>query len=153
MQTPQPRNSTYILLADDDNDDRFFFQKALNAIPQPTTLHMVVDGEKLMDYLAENLHQLPDVIFLDVNMPRKNGIECLTEIKNDEQLKQIPVVMHSTSLRDETADLLYKTGAHYYLPKCEFTLLVERISNILDLLNNSPDQPERSKFVTSLQAN
>ena len=78
------------LLADDDTDDRYFFGKALKELSIPSTLTTVEDGEKLMDYLSENSKQLPDVLFLDLNMPCKNGAECLTEIKNDQQLKHLP---------------------------------------------------------------
>ena len=69
-----------ILLADDDADDCFFFEKALREIPMATQLTTVNDGERLMDHLSKNMEQLPDVLFLDLNMPRKSGFECLTEI-------------------------------------------------------------------------
>jgi len=86
-----------ILLADDDTDDRSFFEKALQEIPFDTHFNTVNNGEQLMVYLAENADNLPDVIFLDLSMPRKTGFECLMEIKEDEKLKDISVVMFSTS--------------------------------------------------------
>lgn len=86
-----------ILLADDDTDDRSFFEKALQEIPLDTHFNTVNNGEQLMEYLAENADNLPDVIFLDLSMPRKTGFECLMEIKEDEKLKDISVVMFSTS--------------------------------------------------------
>ena len=86
-----------ILLADDDKDDRFFFSMALESLTVPTQLAIVLDGEKLMVYLDENSHQLPDVLFLDLNMPRKNGFECLNEIKQNNKLNELLVIIYSTS--------------------------------------------------------
>jgi CheY-like chemotaxis protein len=85
-----------VLLAEDDKDDSFFFDKALQEISISTKLTTVYDGEELMMYLSENMEQLPDVLFLDINMPRKNGIECITEIRQSKKLKHLFVVVFST---------------------------------------------------------
>ena len=74
-----------ILLAEDDTDDRFFFDKVLQGIPIDTRLTTVNNGEQLMKYLLENQDQLPDVLFLDINMPRKNGFECVSEIRTNKK--------------------------------------------------------------------
>ena len=86
-----------ILLADDDADDCFFFEKALKEIPIETHLTIFRDGEQLMNYLNDNSDLLPDILFLDLSMPRKTGFECLSEIKENEKLKKIPVVVFTTS--------------------------------------------------------
>jgi len=87
-----------ILLADDDMDDCLFFDKALKEIPIATHLTIVNDGEELMSYLlSRNTEHLPDILFLDLSMPRKTGFECLTEIKENEKLKDIPVIVFTTS--------------------------------------------------------
>ena len=96
MNSEQLYTPLNILLAEDDTDDRFFFDKALSELPIATQLTTVHDGEQLMKYLSENLEQLPDVLFLDINMPRKNGYECMSEIKENKLLKDIFVVMFST---------------------------------------------------------
>ena len=140
-----------ILLADDDSDDRYFFEKALKEINISTNLKMVVDGERLMDYLTKNTSALPDVLFLDLKMPRKNGSECLTEIKQNENLKHIPVILCSTSLGNDFATALFKTGAHYYLHKCDYSDLKICIQKILLMLAKNPMQPSRDKFMLSLQ--
>ena len=70
-----------ILLADDDVDDCLFFEKVLKEISIKTNLSIVNDGEQVVAYLLKNMAKLPDVIFLDLNMPRKNGFECLSIIK------------------------------------------------------------------------
>jgi len=112
-----------ILLADDDPDDRLFFRKALKEIPILTNLNMVNNGEELMDYLTANTENQPDVIFLDLSMPRKTGYECLIEIKEDEKLKNIPVIMFSTSfthgvgLEESLMSTLSKMGAQNYIRK------------------------------------
>lgn len=86
-----------VLLADDDADDRFLFDKALKEITIATQLTSVQDGEQLMSYLSDNNDNLPDIIFLDLSMPRKTGFECLTEIKEDKKLQNISVVVFTTS--------------------------------------------------------
>ena len=112
-----------ILLADDGTDDRSFFEKALQEIPIDTHFNTVNNGEQLMEYLAENADNLPDVIFLDLSMPRKTGFECLMEIKEDEKLKDISVVMFSTSftrgveLEQTLMNTLSKMGALDYIRK------------------------------------
>src|SRR5687767_14662538 len=107
----------HILLADDDTDDRFFFDKALKLAAIPSNLTTVENGEKLMTFLNSNTDKLPDALFLDLNMPRKNGSECLREIKKDERMRGLPVIIYSTSLHPEIADLLYRDGAYYYIKK------------------------------------
>jgi len=112
-----------VLLADDDIDDRSFFEKALKEISILTHLVTVNNGEELMNYLANNLEFLPDVVFLDLSMPRKTGYECLIEIKEDEKLKNIPVVMFSTSfthgidLEQSLMSTLSNIGAQDYIRK------------------------------------
>lgn len=86
-----------ILLADDDVDDRAFFSKALSELPIKTKLIIVHDGEQLMDYLNENETSLPLILFLDLSMPRKTGFECLAEIKENEKLAHLPVIVFTTS--------------------------------------------------------
>src|SRR5688500_20391697 len=79
--TPPPTDIPIkVLLADDDIDDRYFFEKVLKSLMVNTELATVEDGERLMIYLAENSEKLPDILFLDLNMPKKNGTECLSEI-------------------------------------------------------------------------
>lgn len=123
MTTVTQKAPLNILLADDDKDDRFFFEKALTEIPIPTIIKTVEDGEQLMKYLNNNTDTLPDVLFLDLSMPRKTGFECLTEIKESNSLKNFPVIMFSTSFpRDKSYEkdmihMLFNIGAHDYISK------------------------------------
>lgn len=106
-----------VLLADDDTDDCGFFKEALKEFSLPTNLTIVQDGEQLLNRLLNEEHKLPDVLFLDINMPRKNGFECLTEIKLNKRLENIPVIIYTTSFHKNVADLLYDQGANYYISK------------------------------------
>lgn len=123
-----------ILLADDDIDDCHFFKEALEALPINTKLKTVHDGDQLMNYLTANEDHLPHVLFLDINMPRKNGFECLSEIKQDPKLKDLPVVMFSTSNEQNKIDILLKTGADIYIKKpSNFAQLVQIINHALPI--------------------
>ena len=140
----------HILLADDDEDDCFLFKYALEGLPPPIQLTTVRNGEALMELLHKS-KQLPYVLFLDLNMPRKNGMECLTEIKNDATLRQLPVIIFSTSLSPEVVALIYAKGAHYYIRKPpDVAQLRKLIYQALTLLAQSgSDQPSMEKFALS----
>ena len=138
-----------LLLADDDMDDRLFFQDAVEDLFSTTTLSTVSDGAELMEFLTNNRDQLPDVLFLDLNMPRKSGSECLLEIKSTESLKLLPVVIFSTSMDIDMVNKLYEMGAHYYIRKPgDFSILKKAIYQATVLLTvDKINQPERSKFI------
>ena len=123
-----------ILLADDDIDDCRFFKQALEALPISTELVTVHDGDELISYLEANTTHLPHVLFLDINMPRKNGFECLSEIKKNEKLKDIPVIMFSTSKAPDKINILFNTGADVYIHKpSNFSELVQVIHHALPM--------------------
>jgi len=142
-----------ILLADDDSDDCLFFKKALGELLLSTHLTTVNDGEQLMQQLTNETNVLPHVLFLDLNMPRKNGFECLTEIKLSKKLKQLPVIVFSTSFEQEVVYQLYKNGAQYFIRKpSEFSQFKNIIQLSLGLITkeNIP-QPTRENFVITVE--
>lgn len=102
-------------MIDDDEDDRDIFRDALTKCNPDIQLFFAVDGVEALEILADML--TPDVIFLDYNMPRMNGLECLKELKGNRSTKDIPVVMYTTSgtRKDERAIRLM--GANYYMQK------------------------------------
>lgn len=112
-----------ILMADDDDDDFMLTQKALNESKLLNTLLRVKDGEELMDYLmkrgdyTEANTQRPGVILLDLNMPRKDGREALREIKSNQDLKDIPVVVFTTSKAEEDIYRSYQLGVNSFITK------------------------------------
>ena len=105
-----------ILLADDDLDDCLLFKEALEELGLSYQLTNVHNGEQLMKCLKE-CEVLPDILFLDLNMPRKNGFQCLSEIKESELLRSLPVIIVSTSYEQRIINLLYDNGSMYYLRK------------------------------------
>ncbi len=135
-----------LLLADDDEDDRIFFQEALAEIPLNTTLRLVKDGEELMHFIRNAEADLPDILFLDLNMPRKNGLQCLQEIKINDKLKHVPVVVISTSFDEKVVENLLHIGARHYIRKpAEFPKLRSVIHDALQSV--AFDNREDKKFV------
>jgi len=148
----QFQQTFHILLADDDLDDRFFFGDALSKLSIPTQLTTIDDGERLISFLTKNVHQLPDVLFLDLNMPRKNGAECLIEIKLNDKLKQLPVIIYSTSLHEEVADELYKNGADYYMRKTSLIELKNGLYQVITMMTEKKfARPPRDKFILNFE--
>jgi CheY-like chemotaxis protein len=142
----------HALLADDDSDDRFFFDLALKEQSILVRLSTAEDGEQLMNFLLKSKEKLPDIIFLDLNMPRKNGSECLSEIMLDKKLRHIPVIVYSTSLHEDIADTLYKTGAYYYIRKTDFTELQKILAQVLSLFTETKFvRPSRRNFILNLE--
>jgi len=143
-----------ILLADDDTDDCIFFKEAVEELFLSTQLLTMPDGEQLMQYLNQETNNLPDILFLDLNMPRKNGFECLAEIKLNPKLKQLPVIVFSTFFEQEVVNLLYKNGAQYFIRKpSEFSQFKKIIHQaIMNLITpqNIPLQT-RENFVLTVQ--
>ena len=112
-----------ILMADDDDDDFMLTQKALKESKLLNTLVRVKDGEELTDYLLkkgeyESKETLrPGIILLDLNMPRKDGREALKEIKEHENLRNIPVVVFTTSKAEEDIYRSYQLGVNSFITK------------------------------------
>ncbi len=149
-----------ILLADDDTDDCLFFKVALEELLLPTHLTTVHDGEQLMQLLTNETNELPHVLFLDINMPRKNGKECLAEIKLNNKLKHFPIIMFSTSFEKEVVNLLYNSGAQYFIRKhSDFSQCKKVIQQTLTLIMKNMlaseagnvSQPSRENFVLTVQ--
>ena len=113
-----------ILMADDDEDDRLLTRDALQAERLANDLRFVTDGEELLDYLqrraaysAPGSAPRPDIILLDLNMPKKDGREALLEIKADPQLRRIPVVVLTTSRAEEDILKTYELGVSSFITK------------------------------------
>ena len=143
-----------ILLADDDTDDCIFFKEAVEELLLSTHLTAVNDGEQLMQLLTNETNELPDVLFLDLNMPRKNGFECLSEIKGNQKLRQLPVIIFSTSFEQEVVNLLYKNGAQYFIRKpSEFSQFKKIIHQtfVTLIIPQNISQPTRENFVLTVQ--
>lgn len=118
------RNSVVILLADDDEEDRMLARDALAEGRLSNALYSVTDGEDLLDYLKRRGKYAPPadaprpgLILLDLNMPKMDGREALREIKADPDLRQIPIVVLTTSKADEDIYRSYDSGASSFISK------------------------------------
>ncbi|WP_337042243.1 response regulator [Emticicia sp. 17c] len=140
------KQNYHIILADDDEDDQIFFREAMSETVSSVTLNTAKDGIELMSMLA---HNLPDAIFLDLNMPFKNGQECLSEIKNNWRYKNIPVVIYSTSSNIDQINSTFKAGANLYISKPDSYLKLKIILKKVFSLKceEYKPQPEKEKFV------
>ncbi|MBP6731859.1 MAG: response regulator [Chitinophagales bacterium] len=124
-----------LVLADDDEDDRDLFEDALAELPIAAKFTSLNGGESLMEYLYKpEVNTTPDLVFLDLNMPRKNGFECLEEIKANEKLKNIPIIIFSTSYDEEVVKKLFDSGAQYYMQKPSgYNQLKKNLAHALEL--------------------
>ena len=129
--------SGHILVAEDDPTDAYFFQRAFNRAGLPVTLHFVRDGQEVIDYLLgegqfadRTAHPLPQLLLLDLNMPRLDGFEVLEWVRQQPRFNSLQLVIFSAS--DERRDMnrAYGLGANWYLVKPhsmeELTALVGR---------------------------
>jgi CheY-like chemotaxis protein len=120
---------TRCFIVDDDEDDQEILAIAIaGSILSDHTCSFAVDGEAAIETLNSDL--LPDYIFLDLNMPRMNGIQCLIEIRHIEKLQHIPVVIFTTSTDDSTRTEALRHGATAFITK------PTRVSELVSELNN-----------------
>ncbi|WP_414526356.1 response regulator [Nodularia chucula] len=127
-----------ILMADDDEDDGVLVREALAESQLPIDLHIVNNGEELLDYLHnrglytdQSQAPRPGLILLDLNMPKKSGWEVLQDIKTDPKLRSIPVIVLSSSDDQQDIHHSYDLGANSFITKpVSFIALVEIIKNI-----------------------
>jgi CheY-like chemotaxis protein len=124
-------DKTILMVVDDDKDDRFFFRSAVKKDHPLWDCQEAESGEDALSKLRSK-GPLPDIIFLDLNMPLMSGQECLAEIKKDITLKNIPVIVYSTSRYTEDVKMAYTLGAAYYLNKLsDIYMLPEEITNAI----------------------
>jgi CheY-like chemotaxis protein len=126
------KSPIHIVLADDDESDRMNFKEALEESKIKTVVYTVKDGVELMEYLSKEETPIPHLIFLDLNMPRKNGLECLKEVRDNERLKQVAVAIYSTSSSEKDVDDTFHYGANVYIKKpTDFALLKQVLDKVL----------------------
>ncbi|MEP6930741.1 MAG: response regulator [Flavobacterium sp.] len=113
----EEREPLKIILAEDDKDDQELFMEALNAAKVPSEVITVENGEELVNTLKDPAEPKPDIVFIDINMPVKGGKEALAEIKSDQELKEIPAVMLSTSNNPKDIEETFNNGANLYIQK------------------------------------
>lgn len=138
-----------IILAEDDFDDRLLFEEVIDELPVTVDLTTFNNGDELMKWLNRKKNRLPDALFLDLNMPRKNGFAALGEIKRDAKLQDLPVIIFSTSTNKEMIKQVFKDAAHYYIRKpASFQKLKELIYKSLKLIADKElDLPGEENFM------
>ena len=109
--------ATSFLLVDDDLDDTSLFGEILGEVSPFVALHSALNGQEALNLLRSGNTKLPDVIFLDLNMPRMDGKQCLYELKKDDTLKQIPVIMFTTSSQSKDIEQTMQSGAVCFITK------------------------------------
>ncbi len=136
------------MLADDDEDDRELFSEAIRTSLPEADLNLAVNGNQLMQMLLASPNSLPDLLLLDLNMPIKNGKECLAEIRQNQRLSHMPVVIYSTSGHQEQIDEMYEQGADYYIRKpSSFSQLRETVQLLGTMPWTEHHKPAREHFI------
>jgi CheY-like chemotaxis protein len=128
------QDAILITLADDDEDDRLFFTDAFEELKINTVVTTVKNGRELINLLNQPDAVLPNIIFLDINMPILNGIECLKEIKLNDRFKDIVIAIYSTSSSDQDVEDTFVLGANIYIKKpSSFNILKKVLSDIVTI--------------------
>lgn len=125
--------SKSILIVDDDEDDKDLFLEALKNVDSSIVCMSAANGEEALRLLQNLEHSMPNLIFLDMNMPRMDGKECLIAIKKMENLQHIPVIIYTTTSRNEDMEEMKKKGAVHFLTKpTEFDKISSEIKYVLN---------------------
>ena len=135
-----------IILVDDDDDDYDLLSHVLERQTYNTSLQRVTDCDALMEKLNNTIQALPDVIFLDMNLPKKSGLEILKLIKEQTRLNEIIIAIYSTTCIEKVADELYELGANFYITKpVKFSDMRRVIESALGTISNVEIKYVRSK--------
>lgn len=127
-------NILNIALADDDEDDRMLFRLAMEELPIKTTTNYFKNGQELLNFLHQKSKLLPNLIFLDLNMPIKDGMQCLKEIRKEPIFNDIAVAIYSTSSSEGDIEDTFVNGANIYINKPpNFNTLCNVIEKVINL--------------------
>jgi len=138
-----------ILVAEDDAEDALFLKRAFAKVGVPSALHFVQDGQEMVNYLSASegfadrkAHPFPDLVVLDLKMPRLNGFEVLHWIRSERGLKRLPVIIFTSSAHEDDIKKAYDLGANSYLVKPhaldDLTTLVARLKQYWIESNHAP---------------
>ena len=139
-----------ILVAEDDSADAFFLKRAFSKVGVRTALHFVRDGQEVLDYLLgegqfadRHAHPRPDLLLLDLKMPRMDGFQVLDVVRQRPGIKRLPVVIFSSSAQEQDINRAYDLGANSYLVKPhameDLAKIVERLEKYWFEVNRHPD--------------
>jgi len=142
-----------IILADDDDDDFEFFKEAMQSFVPRLAISRAYDGANLIKILEQSPDNLPDLVFLDLNMPCRNGFESLAVIRMNEKWLNIPIVIYSTSAFPDQIDTTYKLGANLYIQKPDdYNKIRLIVKNILSMnFQRLKARPEKEDYFMTLK--
>jgi CheY-like chemotaxis protein len=130
-----------VLAVDDDDDDLELFCDTVKAVESSANVIIARHGDEALDYLLKEAVTMPDIIFLDINMPKRNGRDCLKMIKAERQTKYIPVVMYSTTLSPEDKALFDSLGARFMTKSASYTESIEVLRRLFQQLRTESLAP------------
>jgi CheY-like chemotaxis protein len=131
-----------ILLADDDPEDAEMFSFVLTSVDPTIKFYHVNSGLSIFGFLADEQHPLPNLIFLDINMPEMNGWQCLSKLKTQPETQNIPVVIYSTSSHPRDKQIAIDLGACDFITKpSDYKTLQNILSGIVTTLQADPKEP------------
>jgi DNA-binding response OmpR family regulator len=144
MKTPGSRRD--VLLVEDDHDDMEIFESALKATTIPYELRYARNGDELFEKLDQ---AIPSLLFLDINMPCRDGIACILEIRKNRKYDGLPVIMLTSLLHKHYVDNTYRYGANYYVVKpTSIAALTEKLKHILSIeWGKQLYYPSKNEFV------
>jgi CheY-like chemotaxis protein len=138
----------HFLLVDDDEDDSDIFKEVASEIKTDATVKNVDGYRSLIEYLEESAAALPDLIFLDINMPGKDGMQLLQELKADSRYRNIPIVMYTTSSSPSLIEKARALGAYAYIHKPDTLAVIRNIFR--QILNADWTQARGNNFFLSV---
>jgi len=141
------RGTTNVLFVDDDADEFYLFNEAIEQSLQQVKMDRAKDGNDLLEILGKG--DYPDVIFMDLNMPYKDGLETLIELKSHSLYSKIPVIIFSTSNNNRQIDNCFKQGANMYVVKPEtFDEITSMVNKVFALdWKTTVSPPSLNNFV------
>jgi CheY-like chemotaxis protein len=135
-----------IIIVDDDEDDIEFLSEAISELSSDVKISLAGNGKELMKQLGTV--KLPDLVFLDLNMPIMNGFECLSLIKKEPKFKDLPVLIYSTSANPDQIEMTFQNGAYLYIQKpSNIVELKNIVKKVLDLSKDHSFRPNRREFL------
>jgi len=126
-----PVNDIDVIVAEDDQEDFFIFELAIKETAVPVIIRHAENGDVLFVLLKE---KIPEILFLDIHMPCKDGMSCIREIRQSKEYDNLPVIMFTSNDYHKTIEECYRAGANFYLVKPDkFTLLTESLKKVFSL--------------------
>ncbi|MFL5738761.1 MAG: response regulator [Flavisolibacter sp.] len=141
----QPTAIRTVFIADDDTDDLMLLQDAIASIDQSIKLQQVDNGNDLLSLLG---HFQPDLLFLDLDMPGKNGLQCLVEIRKNPLYHFLPIIVYSSTTRPANIETAYDMGADlFFIKPAIFNDLVSSVRSLFTLDWSQPAKVKEHYFV------